>query len=207
MGDNNPSEPTQITTVRSHISAEIDRVKGSRFIADVAPAADEESARRFLETVRTREPSATHHCWAFRLSSGRALSSDDGEPRDTAGPPILRRIEGAGLSDVVAVVTRYYGGTNLGRGGLIRAYGAATVAALNVAPVKTRSITTTFEITYHYEVSGIVDGVIAGFGGTIADPTFADTVSTRVEIPLQRAAEFIQAMTERTSGEVVPRTP
>ena len=101
------------------------KVKGSRFIAEATDVRDEEMTMAFVADVRGREPGATHHCWAYRLGTGGDAFryNDDGEPSGTAGPPILRQIDALGLTNTLVVVTRYYGGTKLGTGGLLRAYG------------------------------------------------------------------------------------
>src|SRR5690606_11612852 len=111
------------------------REKGSRFIAEVFPVETEEEAAAAIEAVRRREHAATHHCTAYRLGPEGELfrASDDGEPSGTAGLPILRQIEARGLTNTLVVVTRYFGGTKLGRGGLIRAYGEAAARALDLA--------------------------------------------------------------------------
>ncbi len=108
------------------------REKGSRFLAVVRQAGDEESAKKALGELRRSFPDATHHCWAWRLGEpARERCSDDGEPAGTAGMPILQVLEGAGVSDVVAVVVRWFGGTKLGKGGLARAYAAAVREAMS----------------------------------------------------------------------------
>src|SRR3989442_10892944 len=124
-----------MTLARAH-RAEI-RDKNSRFIATAIPARDEMEARAGIEKVRSEFPDATHHCWAYALQGGRAgpveRCHDAGEPGGTAGPSILQAIRGAGLRDVVVVVTRYFRGPQLGKGGLARAYRAATARAIQGA--------------------------------------------------------------------------
>lgn len=111
------------------------RELGSRFFAFVAPAADAEAAQAYLEALRRRHPDATHHCFAWRLGALAAERAHDaGEPAGTAGAPMLQVLRGAGLSDVVAVVVRWFGGTKLGKGGLARAYGGAVRLALEGLP-------------------------------------------------------------------------
>ncbi|HLA62868.1 MAG TPA: YigZ family protein, partial [Rhodothermales bacterium] len=117
------------TLAASPAPVEPPKTKGSRFIGDAFPARSEAEVAACLERVRRREHTATHHCWAARLGvpgptgyGARPRYSDDGEPGGSAGLPILREIDRRGLSDVLVVVTRYYGGTKLGTGGLARAY-------------------------------------------------------------------------------------
>lgn len=121
-------------TLAGAARAEIE-VRRSRFVCDLAPAIDEDAARACIERVRRDHRDAGHHCTAFVLGpdATTARTNDDGEPSGTAGAPMLDVLRGAGLTDVVAVVTRWFGGTLLGTGGLIRAYGGAVTAALDGA--------------------------------------------------------------------------
>ncbi|HVT59926.1 MAG TPA: YigZ family protein [Thermoanaerobaculia bacterium] len=115
------------------------REKGSRFLAVVRPAGGEKEVAEALAALARRFPDATHLCWAARLGSpARERSSDAGEPAGTAGVPILQALRGAGLSDALAVVVRWFGGVKLGRGGLARAYSAATREALRAVQVVER---------------------------------------------------------------------
>jgi uncharacterized YigZ family protein len=137
------------------------REKGSRFLAVVAPAADEEAARAVVEALRREHPDATHHCFAWRLGAeARERSSDAGEPGGTAGPPILSALRGAGLSDVVAVVVRWFGGVKLGKGGLVRAYGGAARAALGVVATVERTPVAELALTVPYPALGAVKRLV-----------------------------------------------
>jgi len=116
------------------------REKGSRFLAVVGAAAAEEEARAVLASLARDHPDATHLCWALRLGwPPRERSSDAGEPAGTAGVPMLQVLRGAGLSDVLAVAVRWFGGVKLGKGGLARAYAAAVRAALAGLPTTRRT--------------------------------------------------------------------
>lgn len=128
------SPPRRFLTIASPASAELE-VRRSRFLCDVAPVPTEDAAREVIDRVRARSRDARHHCTAFVLGVDGATrrSNDDGEPSGTAGAPMLDVLTGRGLTQVVAVVTRWFGGTLLGTGGLIRAYGDAVSAALDVA--------------------------------------------------------------------------
>ena len=122
-------------TIAAALSTEIEPIKKSRFVADAAPVSSPEEALRFIESIQAQTPDAGHHCYGWRLQAGDAgwRVSDDGEPGGTAGMPILARIDGQDLCGVVVVVTRWFGGTKLGKGGLIRAYGAAAAAVLSLS--------------------------------------------------------------------------
>ncbi|HEX9944600.1 MAG TPA: YigZ family protein [Thermoanaerobaculia bacterium] len=133
------------------------RAKGSRFLAVIGPAADEAAAKAALAALEREHPDATHHCWAWRLGSPpRERSSDAGEPAGTAGMPILQVLRGAGLSDAVTVVVRWFGGTRLGKGGLMRAYAAAAREALAGLPVAARVPSARLAVEVPYEKVGAV---------------------------------------------------
>ncbi|MEA2563762.1 MAG: hypothetical protein QOH06_5266 [Acidobacteriota bacterium] len=137
------------------------REKGSRFLAWIGPAAGEDDAKSALEGLARQYPDASHHCWAWRLGSPpRERSSDAGEPSGTAGVPILQVVRGAGLSDVLAVVVRWFGGTKLGKGGLARAYAAAAREALAGLPVAQRVTTVRIALQVPYERVGAVKRLI-----------------------------------------------
>ncbi len=134
---------------------------GSRFFAYVAPAPTGEAAREFLEQLRKRYPDATHHCFAWRIGWPAAeRAADAGEPAGTAGQPILRALAGAGLTDVVAVVVRWFGGTKLGKGGLARAYTAATQAALVALPTRRELPRRRFRLCVPYDRIGAVKRLV-----------------------------------------------
>jgi len=137
------------------------REKGSRFLAWIGPAADEEAARAALARLALQYSDASHHCWAWRLGSPpRERSSDAGEPSGTAGVPILQVLRGAGLSDVLAVVVRWFGGTKLGKGGLARAYAGAAREALAGLPIAQRVPTVRISFRIPYEKVGAVKRLI-----------------------------------------------
>lgn len=192
----------EILTIDRRTRHEIDKINGSRFIADAASATDEPTCLVFVDSIRLREPGATHHCWAYRLTDGRERTFDDGEPGGTAGPPILRRIQGADLYDVVVVVTRYYGGTNLGTGGLIRAYGAAAGGVLKAAKIVRRPILSEWELVYPYPLSSPVTQVLANFEASIVESDYGENVRLVVAVRAGMATEFSEAIVEATSGLV-----
>ena len=136
-------------------TAEIE-VKRSRFLCRVARVESEHDARTVIAEERRAYGTAGHHCSAFILGPDGATlrSNDDGEPSGTAGPPILDALQGAQLSDVVAVVTRWFGGTLLGTGGLVQAYGDATRAALRGAGVRRRELRQRLETTVDFSIAG-----------------------------------------------------
>ena len=192
-----------LQSVQRHMTLEIEKVKGSRFIVDIAPLPTREKMDSFLESIRRREPRASHHCWAFRLDNGLHHSSDDGEPGGTAGPPILARIDGAELLNVGIVVTRYYGGTNLGTGGLVRSYGAAAAAGIAASTVIETVVTESVSFRYPYDLTTAVEKVLAGHGGVVTEADYTDNIQITADVPRSALEDFRSAITEATAGRIV----
>jgi uncharacterized YigZ family protein len=192
-------------TLSAEQRREIDKVKGSRFIATAAPAANETEVEACLARVRRAFADATHHCWAWRLGPDgtRFRSSDAGEPGGSAGRPILRQIEAHGLTDVVVVVARYFGGTKLGVGGLVRAYTAAASAALSTAQARDVEITTRLVLTHPYDCSGEVRAVLSARNVKPATEEYGETVRLVVDLPLRTAETVVRELRDRTSGRCV----
>ena len=196
------AETDEFRTIRGPSGAET-KVLGSRFIAGAYPIADEEAAESRLRSLREEYHDATHHCHAYRLGidGKRFRTSDDGEPAGTAGRPILAAIEKAMLTDVLVVVTRYFGGTKLGVGGLMRAYGGAADAALAAATLVTKYITRSVDITFPHSLVGVIMHAIETAGGAVCDTRYDDLVHLRVEIRTSRVDEFCGILRERTGGK------
>lgn len=154
--------------------------RNSRFLAQAAPAESPEAALAFLAEIA--DPGATHNCWAYRIGAGYR-SSDDGEPAGTAGRPILAAIDGQGIDRAMVVVTRWYGGTKLGAGGLVRAYGGAAAECLRTAP--RRLLVTLRELGVHagFDDIGAVHAALAAAGAEKLEERFtADGVQLRVSL-------------------------
>ena len=139
-------------------------VKKSRFVCTLGRAGTEEEARALVEGVRRRHWEAGHHCTAWRLGPGGRLerSSDDGEPSGTAGAPMLEVLRGREVSDVVAVVTRYFGGVLLGAGGLVRAYSDAVRAGLDEARVLERRLLELYDVVVDHADAGRLENALRG---------------------------------------------
>lgn len=130
-------------------------VSNSRFITTIGRVNTVEEAKSFLAAIRSEMPDANHHVYAYRVGFGNSViesMSDDGEPSGTSGPPVMAVLRGSGIGDVVVVVTRYFGGTKLGTGGLVRAYGDAAREGLATLPTerKIEKATLGIELPYHY---------------------------------------------------------
>ncbi len=148
-------------TLEGTIEHEAERIRGSRFVADAAPVSTAEDAMAFVRTVSARRVGANHHCFAYRLATGDVRASDDGEPSGSAGRPMLARLEGRDAVDVVVVVTRWFGGTRLGVGGLVRAYGGTAGAALDAGVWRERVPLCDAVLTHTYADTASIAAVLA----------------------------------------------
>ncbi|MEM6293211.1 MAG: YigZ family protein [Myxococcota bacterium] len=190
-----------VATVARWIRHEAEPTKGSRFIATVAPAADEMAAREVLAALREEMPDATHHCSAWRIASPSIdRASDDGEPSGSAGRPILAQLQGRDLVNAVAIVTRYYGGTKLGVGGLVRAYGSAAGEALEHAELVPFVPTMRLQIIHGYPEGADVERVLNEFDAVIVDAAYASDVRRAVEVPVDRLDAMTDALRDATRG-------
>ena len=158
--------------------------KRSRFIASAAFADTEEAALAHLNRIKAANRTARHNVYAYVLrEGGRTRYSDDGEPAKTAGTPVLEAIGHAGLSDVIVVVTRYFGGVLLGTGGLVRAYTAAASGALQQADIVSMRLVTDCAVTVPYPKFEQAQRMIAAAGAKLQEPEYADAVTLRWRMP------------------------
>jgi uncharacterized YigZ family protein len=181
-------------TLAGPARAEVE-VRRSRFVCDVSPAASEEEARALIESVRAASRDARHHCTAFVLGPDGATrrSNDDGEPSGTAGAPMLEVLVGRGLTDVVAVVTRWFGGTLLGTGGLIRAYGDTVTAALDQSAPVTRTLRDGLVVDVDHAAAPRVEHALRGLPDV--DVRSVDYVADGVRLELAVAPDAAGAVT------------
>lgn len=158
----------------------------------------------FVRQVNKEHPDASHHCFAWRLESGDTgwRAWDDGEPTGTAGKPILARIDGACLRGVVIVVSRYFGGTKLGKGGLIRAYGGVAGELISEAEIIEVRQTQTVQIQCAYGDQGSIMSVLAEMNLTPTQEQFGAMISMTIEVPIEQITRFQQRICDRTSGRV-----
>ncbi len=178
------------------------KVKGSRFIAEVFPVASEDEASAIIDEIKRREHAATHHCTAYRLGPGGEVFryNDDGEPSGTAGLPILRQIEGRDLTNTLLVVTRYFGGTKLGTGGLARAYSDAASDALDRAKIVEHVISERVNVSFDYDDTAAAMRTIERFGARVVESTYADRARLALEVPRSRVEAFGQAFVDALAG-------
>lgn len=187
-------------TASTRFRYETERVKGSRFVADVAPASTPAQAEQFVAEVRAAFPDASHHCWAWRIGAA-FRSSDDGEPGGSAGRPILMQIDGHALSHLVVVVTRWFGGTKLGVGGLMRAYGGAAGQALDRTPTHTVQVTRRLRVTHPYECSGVVEGLLNAAALVAVAQDYGAAVTFELDVPVRSLESLRRELVDRTSGK------
>lgn len=188
------------STIARSATAEIE-VKRSRFLSLVVRVEDDSSARAVIIEARKRHHDAQHHCSAFVLGPDAAIqrTNDDGEPSGTAGAPMLDVLTGRGVSDVVAVVTRYFGGTQLGAGGLVRAYGDAVAAALDEASLQYRQLQQLFEVTVPTADAGRLDNQLRTIV-TVREVTYGPEAVLTVAVPMTEAAAFGDKVAELSAG-------
>ena len=176
--------------------------KKSRFIADLKPVSSEEEALAFIEEIRKKYWDARHHCYVYRIGerSQTVRFSDDGEPAQTAGKPMLDVLAGRDIHDVCAVVTRYFGGTLLGTGGLVRAYTTATARALENAEVVTVRSVVELQVTVDYSLYERASLLIDAAGAKQAAPQFTDRVTLCWQMPEHTEGPLLEQLRELTRG-------
>lgn len=179
--------------------------KKSRFIGDVFPVSSEEEAAVCLEKIKKQYWDARHHCWAYVIGTSQPLErcSDDGEPSGTAGKPILEVIRGQGLHNVLVIVTRYFGGTLLGTGGLVRAYTKAACEGLLHSEIITRIYGFKLKISIEYASMGKIQYLLAQQEITIEDTVFTEVVEFYVLVSQENEERLVREIIESTNGKAL----
>ncbi len=178
-------------------------VVNSRFIATATPAFSIDEARAFIAAIRHEFADATHNVPAYLIGHGASVVAhchDDGEPSGTAGRPMLAMLQGSGLGDVAVVVTRYFGGTKLGTGGLVRAYGDAARQVLAALPRAVKMTTHTVMLTVPYPMFERVRLLAAAHGGEVLEQDFGVEVTVLARFPAARLDGFQDALSELSNG-------
>lgn len=194
---------TSYLTVARDATAELE-VKRSRFLTTLRRVDTEEQARGLVARLRKEHWDARHHCSAFVIGPDGRLrrSSDDGEPAGTAGAPMLEVLRGAGVSDVAVVVTRWFGGTLLGAGGLVRAYGDAVRAGLDAAGTRRRELLQEVAVSLPHGDAGRVEGELRARGVVVLEASYAADVRLLLATP--DAGRLGAVLSEVTGGCVEP---
>lgn len=195
---------TEHKTILTPSEGEIEEKK-SRFIGQLVHVESEDDALAFIEKVRKQHYDARHNCFAYIIGEKKELvrASDDGEPQKTAGQPILSVLQGADLTNVCLVVTRYFGGTLLGTGGLVKAYTDASKAALDANTVVNRRIGSTVSITASYNDWGKVQYLLSRDDIPTGDIRYEESVTATACLPKDLLPGFQKAVTEATAARAV----
>lgn len=181
------------------------RVSNSRFIATAAPVFSVDEAKAFIKEIKAEFSDASHNVPAFVVGHGPSVTAhcnDDGEPSGTAGRPMLAVLQGSGLGDVAVVVTRYFGGTKLGTGGLVRAYGDAVKAVLEELPLAEKVPTHTVMMAVPYNLFEQVKLLIESQNGRIVDADFAADVTITALFAVEQFDDFQNALRELSHGRL-----
>ncbi|NOX90672.1 MAG: YigZ family protein [Calditrichaeota bacterium] len=177
-------------------------VKGSKFISHIFPAESKEEAETKYAQIKRRYHDATHNCFAYRIDEHTFRYSDDGEPSGTAGKPILQVLDSAGLFEVLCVVTRYFGGTKLGTGGLIRAYGDAAKEALNQLKIGEKIRTTIIALFVDYNQENLIFRLLHQWSGKLVNSEYGEKIKVRIELPQSTAQLFLKKLEDLSAGRI-----
>lgn len=206
-----------MNTLRHYVEHEIAKRKASRFIAAAWPLHEHEigggsghadnvqsHVKALIDTRRALYPTACHHCYAYTTSDGREHASDDGEPHSTAGKPILQALQHRQLVDVCVVVTRIFGGTKLGTGGLVRAYAAAAQEVLEQAEIVTKVPTTSVTLQTPFALIDVVKHACTRFNGNIIAQDYEqhEAASFTLRVPTAQLAEFSAFVATKSAGRI-----
>jgi len=198
------SQRYPIPAARHRVEEEILR---SRFITTVGPAPTVEEARAFIAAVQAEFADANHNCWAYVVgapgSSGQIGLSDDGEPHGTAGRPMLTVLLHSGVGDLVAVVTRYFGGTLLGKGGLVKAYSGGVQAALQTLPLIEKVPKAMITAVLEYGALTGMRRLLPQYEAEVLDEEFAADITVRILLPEAHAEAFCAALVDLTHGQAL----
>ncbi|NQV29276.1 MAG: YigZ family protein [Candidatus Marinimicrobia bacterium] len=198
MSDSNWLQPTESCQHQT-------KIKASRFIADLFPIKSEEEVQTILTQVKKREYTANHHCFAWRLGVNDEQVwrvSDDGEPAGTAGMPIYQVFVGANITNILVVVTRYFGGTKLGKGGLMRAYGGVVQDALPMLKKREFVPRVSLECRCDFEHATLVYRLIESYGAQLLDQDYSNNVNIRLRIKQEQADAFSWDLHELSNGQI-----
>lgn len=182
-------------------------ISRSRFIATADNVTDVAATKALLAEVRAAMPDASHHVYAFRVGFGNSVNegmSDDGEPSGTAGPPVLAVVRGADIGDVMVIVTRYFGGTKLGTGGLVRAYSEAARGVLRDLPTEEKIPKVRLKIELPYSLYDQVRRLLADTGAVVLNENFAAAVTVTLSIAQDNADWLVAQVIDLSSGKVIP---
>lgn len=181
-------------------------VKRSKFLAYIAPTSGVAAAKAFVNEIKALHPDANHNCSAYvanRPENSIEIGfSDDGEPSGCAGRPMLNVLQGSGIGEITVVVTRYFGGTKLGTGGMARAYGGAVTAVLAQAQTELKAVTEIVSFKSSYQWTNLVELLVAQYKAVIKTADYGELIDYQVEIDARRITEFNREIFERSNGQI-----
>ena len=181
-------------------------IRGSRFIVHMAHTKGPEACKAFIESIRAEHAQATHNCWAYQAgepgSTAHIGASDDGEPKGTAGRPMLTVLLHCGVGELSVVVTRYFGGTLLGTGGLVRAYQGMVKLGLETLPTKERRPCVRLAAAFEHRFASHVLRMIERAGATVLEKRFESNVVVTMEVTREAREALVKSLTEVTGGRI-----
>ena len=192
-------------TIRQQQQSEI-KIKGSRFIGTAHPVSNETQAKDFINQISKRYFDANHNCYAYIIGFGATKIfrfNDDGEPSGTAGQPILNVIQGKNLTNIVVVITRYFGGTKLGKGGLIRAYSDCTHETLKYCTIIKEYLYQQIELKFDYNFTGVVMRIISQYCVKILNSIYDQRTRLKLSIRVSKVEDFKQDLIELSAGNIL----
>lgn len=196
-----PRYPIPAETFRCEIE-----VKHSRFITTVETVETPEAALEFISRLKHEFPDATHNCWAYLIgppgSTDRIGLSDDGEPHGVAGKPMLTTIQHSGIGDIVVVVTRYFGGTKLGKGGMVKAYTLAVKTALDGLKTTEKIDWITINVKAGYQLLDSVERLLPDYEVKLLEKQFSDQIILTLQLPAENLEQFTIRLTDLSSGQI-----
>ncbi len=199
-----------MTQTRYPIPAELLRceieVKHSRFIATVETTDTPEAAFSFISRIKQEFPDATHNCWAYLIgapgNTDRIGLSDDGEPHGVAGKPMLTTIQHSGIGDVSVVVTRYFGGTKLGKGGMVKAYTLSVKTALEQLKITEKIDWVELSATIDYQFLDPLERLLPDFEAELLEKQFTEKICLNLKLPAEKLSDFCTRSTDLCSGQI-----
>jgi uncharacterized YigZ family protein len=197
------THPYQVLSAPLMVQTE---VKRSKFLAYVSPTSSVSEAKAFIQMIKQQHHDASHNCSAF--VAGRPENSvdigysDDGEPSGCAGRPMLNVLQGSNIGEITVVVTRYFGGTKLGTGGMARAYGAAVAAVLGQALTIEKSVSCLLMFTCDYQWTTAIEMLVKQFDVVIVNANYGERIEYVVKLDVRQQATFSECVFQRTNGQV-----
>ena len=196
-----PRYPIPAESLRCEIE-----VKRSRFITTIEATDTTAAALTFISRIKQEFPDASHNCWAYLIgppgSTDRIGLSDDGEPHGVAGKPMLTTIQHGGIGDIAVVVTRYFGGTKLGKGGMVKAYTQAVKTALEQLKTAEKIAWVELSIKVNYQLLDSIERLLPEFEAILTDKQFAEQICLRLKVPAENLTDLRTRLTDLSSGQI-----